>query len=202
MKIHSIVISTVLSTLLLAASQAHGIETASTDLICAHAKLTNLITNGTLEQFKNDLEQELAHVKSTSSTAATDLRKSLSNHATTLRTQKLTQLAKTMSKNRIWAGVKAGAFGLIACQKVRGAFKHRNTNDLADKESWQHLCEAVIVGDMFTGSSRALVFDLATLLISSIWAYENAHFAYYGTKPLLADIKRLDDIIVHLEQAA
>jgi hypothetical protein len=37
---------------------------------------------------------------------------------------------------------------------------------------------------------------------SSTWAYENAHFAYYGTKPLLADIKRLDDIIVHLEQTA
>jgi hypothetical protein len=44
------------------------------------------------------------------------------------------------------------------------------------------------------------VVDILILLISSTWAYENAHFAYYGTKLLLADIKRLDAIIVHLEQ--
>lgn len=203
MKVHSIVMPITLSTLVLTAAAARSMQTESTDLICAHAKLTNLITNGTFEQFKHALEQELAVVKSTSATAHSQLRKSLSEHAMTLRTHKLTQLAQAISKSRIWAGVKAAIFGWIACAKLYQSDLWNNKNYLTDKKAWELNCRAILGGFSFSGTPGILsLFDLVTLLVSSTWAYENAHFAYYGTKCLVADIKRLDAIIVHLEQTA
>jgi|GEM_PF-4490666 len=199
MKLNSIYMPALLGTLVVA--PALGNNTVDSDPVIVRARVTGLIAQmikkNSVEEIKTTLDKELAPFETADAQTKQLIITTLSEQAHALRTQKMTQLATDVSKSKVWAGVKAGIFGWIACAKLYQSYVWNDQNCLIRSEGWNNIFSWVVQGKhistMYGGVQS--VFDLALFYFSARWSYENAHFAYYGNSLLIAEIKKLDAII-------
>ncbi len=197
MKVHSSFKSRALALVILVPSIIQCVDKPA-DAIVMRAKITHLleqtVRNGNRKELFSTLEHEFP-LQNTNPHTKQLIQTTLIEQAKLLRAQKIAQLADTLSKSRIWAGVKAGVFGWIALAQILAVPQLANNNVLTNEAVLFNYMEVLFAGHRPAQPTMTALVNLAALYWGGKWAYENAHFAYYGNSTLIAEIKFLDEII-------
>ena len=167
--------------------------------------LIELINQGNVNQFKQTLQAADLNLSE-----KTTLQPRLLAHATALRTGKVAQLAIQQHQNRKIAGLKAAGLGFLAVpmagraiSNIRYFMEVLADPQLSIKGESKIWAQLRYCGQLLRGLDNATNLAYTSLFLTGLYiilplAYQNAHFAYYGTQPLIKEIDSLDQIIAYL----